>query len=154
MTTTVGANSYATESQLSDYLIDRGRTLGTASAAVCLRRAMDYLETRQYVGAPRVQGQPLSWPRYGNGSADWERWPVDAYGVPLRIVQAQLAAAAVFVAGADLQAPVGPAIKRQKVGPVETEYQDGAASSKTYPAVDALLAPFLAAGGGAFDLDR
>lgn len=55
---------------------------------------------------------------------------------------------AVKAADGPLTPDLTQAIKREKVGAIETEYADYSRATKSYPAIDARLTPFFAAQGG------
>lgn len=139
-----GANSYATEAELQAYADARGVTLSGVLEQLLIK-AMDYLESLSYKGMKTSSTQPLQWPRSG---AVVDGYSVASDEIPTRLVQGQLATALAIDAGNDPLAPVEPAVKREKVGPLETEYQDGA-SARTYDAASlAALRPLMAAGSG------
>lgn len=154
------AETYVSVTAASTYHSNRGNAAWAAIASdtireQLLRRATDYM---LQVYRPRWSGyrnkatQALDWPRTdvlmrdgpGNGQFA-SHYPSDAVPVAVANACAELA----------LKANAGPlipdetqAVKRQKVGPVEVEYQDYSRATKTYRAIDNLLEPLLAAGGG------
>jgi len=114
--------------------------------------AMDAIEARKYQGVRSYPGlQPLSFPRIGVVTEEGEYAP-DAVPTLLKRAQAQLVV--YRAAGIDLF-PAGnaePAIKRDKTGPLETEYFEGGGDpSPSIPLADILLEP-LERGQGAFTL--
>jgi hypothetical protein len=58
-----GANSYATEAELTAYATARGITL-TIGAELLLIKAMDWIEIQKYKGDQIDCEQVLEWPRY------------------------------------------------------------------------------------------
>jgi hypothetical protein len=135
MAVTVGVDSYVDESQLDAYAAARDITLdGNKSAS--LIKSMDYLALQSWAGEKTDPGQPLDFPRDGDTV------------VPAAIEKAQMQLALMVFQGIDLLAPRGPAVKREKVDVLEVEYQDGAGSVTVYPAVDKLIAPYLARSTG------
>jgi len=135
---------YATTEELIQYAAARGVTL-TRAPEVLLTLALDYIESLE----PKMDGeradpaQPYSWPR------------TITAGVPLAIKQAQMVAAMAEDAGTVLM-PVtaGPQIIREKVGPLETEYAEGASGAVSIPQIDGLIAPFLKNSGFFLNLVR
>lgn len=127
----VGTDSYVDEAELTAYATARGLTL-EGDATVALIRAMDYLSVQSWAGYRTVSTQPLDFPRNGDTT------------VPAQIKTAQMQLALIYDGGADPLAPIGPAVKREKVDAIETEYQTGAGSVTAYPMIDRLIAPYLA----------
>lgn len=153
---TVGTNSYVTEAELTTYATDRGVTI-SGDAAVLLIKAMDYLETREYIGTRSEYDQVLMWPRVIGGgwpgqyfTPDYDYY-VDSETVPPRIETAQMIAALLIDGGADLQATEGRAVKRVKkkvdVIETETEYMNTAAGASYYRSLQDALKPYLAGTG-------
>jgi hypothetical protein len=62
-------------------------------------------------------------------------------GVPRAVAHATAEAALLVVSGQELAPPQERAgrVKREKVGPIETEYADGAPAGTNYPAISGLL---------------
>jgi len=58
------ANSYISEAELATYALDRGVTL-TGTSAVLIIQAMDYLESKMFIGTKSTDPQNLQWPRTG-----------------------------------------------------------------------------------------
>lgn len=135
------ANSYASVANLDDYAALRGITLPNTDAAkeVLLIKAMDYIEAQEsrFKGYRRTQEQSLSWPRthvvlyyterYAlvNGYENIRQgnyWPDNK--IPQTLVKAQCQLA-VDVMTVDLQPTIAidsRSVRRDKVGPLETEY--------------------------------
>lgn len=130
---TVGVDSYADETQLTDYAAKRGLTLD-GDASVALIKAMDFLSIQQWQGDKTDPLQPLDFPRDGETT------------VPQSIITAQILLALDADSGINLMGVPELAIKRQKVDVIETEYATGDNSVYTVQSntqVDALLKPFL-----------
>lgn len=136
MAVIVGTDSYVSEAELTAYATARGLTL-EGDANVALIRAMDYLGVQDWSGYRTVSTQPLDFPR--NGETD----------IPPSIKTAQMQLAIVYDGGGDPLSPVGPAVKREKVDVLETEYQVGAGVVTAYPMIDRLIAPYIADAPGA-----
>ena len=132
----VGVNSYATETELTDYVDARGKTIAGDTEQLLIQ-AMDYIETRPYSGEKAVDTQSLQFPRD------------DETEVPANIKTAQIIAAILIDTGVDFFATTGRAIKSKKIaGVIETEYMDNASTAVSYPQVDALLSPFYGSNAG------
>lgn len=116
--------------------------LSTAEMESALRRATQYMlqayRTR-WIG-DRLNGtQALDWPR-------WNVW-VDGYPVSPSIVPADIANAcadlALKAAAGDLNADLTRGVVREKVGPLETEYDRNSPQSVRYRAIDMALSAYL-----------
>lgn len=136
-----GANSYATDAELTAHFTDRGRDLSGFSQAqieAALVRATDYLETNfTYVGVRETKDQGLSWPRVVNfpnrDDFDFDRVPDPLkralYEYTLEALygelypSGQLAAPSVSpgTGGAILSAPMKRA--RTRIGQMEEEVE-------------------------------
>lgn len=153
------ANSYATVAQIINYALARGVTLSDLSPpedaiTIMAIQAMDYLDGLDYLGTKTYPDtQALAWPRKGV-CANGDILPSDT--VPRRLVSAQCQLCIYIANGIDIMpvANTGEAfIKREKIGPIDTEYSEAVAmelgNAPVLPAVDALLSPLLDNG---FDL--
>lgn len=145
---------YGDDSGLAAYLASQGYTLPETAPdpAILRQRGSDYVDGlygARFRGVP-TDGvtQERAWPRtgataYGSSIAD------DL--VPTAVIYASYAAAwyeANNPGGLSVSATAAGAVKREKVGPLETEYFGGdgnAAADATVrlSAVEGLLAPFL-----------
>lgn len=159
MAITVGTNSYVTEAELTTYATDRGITITALDKTVLLIKAMDYIETRIYIGTKTVYNQPLQFPRTLCSSANaydsydgFSPYPQNYYyqpceydnlTVPSEIKKAQMIASLLIDTGYDLQSTLGQSIKREKVGPLETEYQDNTSGYEQHRALNDILRPFI-----------
>lgn len=143
MSVIVGTDSYVSEAELAAYATARGITL-VVDPTIDLIKAMDYLSVQPWAGSKTDPLQPLDFPRGGSTT------------VPQAIKTAQMQLAILADSGVDLLAPVGPAVKREKVDVLEVEYQDYAGSTTSYPMIDALLRQFLLTGayGASFAVSR
>jgi hypothetical protein len=143
-----GANSYATRAEIIAYAALRGVTIADADASdVFGIKAMDYIESQDFKGTPT----------YGVvGVEQFTQFPRDNISIgcvalasdeiPVAIVQAQCEAATLVSQGIELnvnRSADDQAIKRDKTGPLETEYFEPPAYSPTTPRLDALLKPFI-----------
>ncbi|MBI5940662.1 MAG: hypothetical protein HY859_09570 [Caulobacterales bacterium] len=130
----------------------RGITYGNdAAIEILLRKGTDYLGQtyRQQLAGRRVSTtQALDFPRIEVPQRDvgsFAYYPSDE--VPAEVVKACIEAS-IRADSAELSPDIEQAVKREKVGPIETEYQDYSTGRKTYPAIDNLMAPFLRSAGG------
>lgn len=147
-----GANTYVDLTEVRAYAGARGVTVSDDDAVLSgqIINAMDYLEGFE----PRFRGnrvsaaQSLSWPRK-NVVVHGFDFPDDEIPNELKSAECQLVLA--IANGVDL-APIaqGPAIKREKLGPLETEYDtaSGAAPAPILRTFLLVLAPLLSGGGG------
>lgn len=143
-----GANTYATEAQLTDYAADRGITL-TGTPSVLLLRAMDYAESLSYPGRKTSGTQPLQWPRMGTR--------IDGYAVPDDLIPGALITAQIVTAiaidqGRDPMAAIEPAVKSERVDVLEVTYQDGASSALISVDIQRAFAKLVGESGGANQL--
>ena len=148
------ANSFATEAQLSAYAANRGTSIPVGTdlekdaAAILLIKAMDYIRTLSFKGTPTEFAQALPFPRDDMfvNPADWcEEYPDDA--IPPAVVEAQCAIALQIKLGINVTPTIvgGSFVKREKVGPLETEYSEAVNSFQfpVMPIVNGLLEPFI-----------
>jgi hypothetical protein len=149
----VNANSYVTVAEAQAFAEARGIDV-LLDDDVCeqkLLTAMDYLELVE----PQLQGsrvdtdQTLAFPRqklYINNLL------FSATSIPSQIKKAQILLAIEAAKGVDLMPTINSAtaarVKREKVGPIETEYDNSiAVGYVSFPQVDALLASMYDLGG-------
>lgn len=126
------------------------------------RLAVDYM-TGQYRGrwaGYRVLSiQALDFPRYEVPKRDapggYRSYPAyyPSNSVPVEVQNAQ-SELMVRVANGDLAPDLTRGVLREKIGPIETEYDPNSAQSPRYPAVDRLLSPLLAVGGSTVRVAR
>ena len=123
-------------------------TLTTAQKEASLRRATQYMLAayRQRWTGYRVKIAPtmqaLDWPRYG---VEVDHFPVHYDIVPTDIQNA-CADLALKAAAGDLAPDLSQGVIREKVGPIETEYNRGSPQYTRYRAIDMMLAPYLTGG--------
>ena len=117
-----------------------------AAKEAALRKATEYLEQRyasRWRGTRLLRAQALSWPRYG---AIVHGWDIDSNIVP-DVVANACADLAAKTLSETLNADLERGIVREKVGPIETEFDPYSSQAKRYPAIDQMLAPYLQGGG-------
>lgn len=133
------ANSFGTVAGLRAFATLRGVNLAPTDGAVevLLIKAMDWLTAQTYIGEMTYEGQSVPFPRTD----------LDGYAdnvIPAEIVTAQYHLALAANKGIDLMpTQAKAAIKRKKVGPLETEYFGVGPAIVRVPAVDGLLLGFL-----------
>ena len=136
--------SYGTVAGLNAYAQLRGITISGSPGAL-LTQSNDYLETLSYRGSRTVSTQETAWPRSGivvDGVA------VSSAVVPQRIIDAEYVQAIAINQGNGAQNAIEPGIKSETVGPISTEYQDGAQTATIDVKTMAILAPYLTGGTG------
>ncbi len=122
-----------------------------ADKEIALRKAMIFMATyrTRWAGRRVYQRQALDWPR-NNVAVDG--FTVLSTVVPLDIVNACIDLAVRAGRGEDLLPDLDTgsnAIKKDKTGPLETEYfQNTTDARERFVAVDALLAPYFGSAGG------
>ena len=107
-----------------------------------LRRATAYMEQAyrtRWIGRRLNRTQALSWPRWG---VTVDCFYVDVASVPTAVANA-CADLALRASAGDLAADLARSVVREKVGPLETEYDRYSPQSARYRAIDMALAPFL-----------
>lgn len=145
------ANSYVTRAELIAYAVARGIVIADAPASdVFLINAMDYLESLRlrYVGTRTYDDQILSWPRTG---VTIDGIDLDENEIPAQLKNAEMQLAIYASQGVVLMPTVTSAfVKREKVGPIETEYSEtiNTSSQPFLPLIDAMLEQLLSDGGG------
>ena len=149
------AESYASVAAADARCASLGLTawaaLAEASKEIALRKAMIFMATyrTRWAGRRVYQHQALDWPRY-NVVVDGFILPSSS--LPLDVVNACIDLAVRAGSGEDLLPDLDTgsnAIKRDKVGPIDTEYfQNTTDARERFVAVDALLAPYFGAAGG------
>jgi len=147
-----GAESYCTVAFASTYHTARGNTAWAALATdalreAALRRATDYMRQAyrsRWQGYKVNEDQALDWPRY---DVEVEGYAIDSDIVPTEIKNA-CAELALRASAADLNPDLTQGVAREKVGQIEVEYDKASPQFTRYRAIDALLSPYLKAGGG------
>ncbi|TYQ19914.1 UNVERIFIED_ORG: hypothetical protein JN05_01282 [Zoogloea ramigera] len=151
------ADSYASVAEADRQLAALGVTywapLDESDKEVALRNATRFMRTNyrlRWAGQRVHQTQALDWPRY---DVCVDGWPVRSDVVPTEVVSACIDLAARAGRGEQLMPDLDTGsnvVKRDKTGPLETEYfQNTTEARERFVAVDAALAPFFGATGGA-----
>lgn len=143
------ANSYVTLDEARSIAILRGIALSTDDTELTsqLVNAADRITSYEedFTGVRTKDTQGLSFPRTGAfryGSA------IASDLVPSEIKRAQVILANMIEQGYEIWSVQTNVIKREKVGPLETEYADSAAAESVgnpiIPLIDSILCPFFA----------
>ena len=125
-----------------------GNTAWTGTDAVkeaALRRATQYMEQAyrsSWKGTRVLRAQALSWPRYG---AVVDGYDLDSNYVPTEVANA-CADLALKALSETLAEDLTRGVVREKVGPLEVEYDRASPQSTRYRAIDMALSPFLKGG--------
>lgn len=150
--TSADFNTYADETYIRDYCTARGLVLPALSADLLpfVFQAMDWLETKSYIGSPVELFQPLQWPRKDTIFA------VDQIPVQLKQALARLTYEATLN---DLMPTItGSNIKSEEVsGAVKVEYATADGEKQVTPrftAVESMLRGLLSSGGSNVKLVR
>ena len=146
------SESYISVADASTYHTARGNTAWAALATdalreAALRRATDYMRQAyrsRWQGYKVNEDQALDWPRY---DVEVEGYAIDSDIVPTEIKNA-CAELALRASAADLNPDLTQGVAREKVGQIEVEYDKASPQFTRYRAIDALLSPYLKAGGG------
>jgi hypothetical protein len=145
----VFANDYMARFYPADHLWnDAVDGIDDAAKETHLRRgaqALDGLYGGRVDGYRLRATQALLFPRSGLVDRDGNT----VTGVPLEWKQAQVEAARRFAEGVELNEDMdrGGAIKREKIGPIEFEYFDGAPSLTESPQIEGLISRYLTTEG-------
>lgn len=159
------AESYISVADADAYFAARGNAAWAAltepQKEQALRKGTDYIGQtyRLRWKGSRVNGvQALDWPRSWVQRDDFRYGPLNGMAmiggiyyfpadeVPVEVARAT-AELAVRSLSADLLSDQGAQVTGETVGPISVTYADGARQTTRYTAIDAMLAPFLKAGG-------
>jgi hypothetical protein len=130
-----GANSYATEAQLSTYATDRGVTV-SGTVAVLLIQAMDALEDKNFIGTKANDDQALQWPRLG---VQIDGYSIASDTIPSNLINSQIEIALAIDGGDNPLANQGRETVREKIGDIEVEYGKSAHPTTYLAAAEAKL---------------
>lgn len=137
------ANSYNTRADFITYALARGIVVvDDESADANLINAMDFLNIQCWKGEVAYLTQALPFPRKGLVEGDTAEGY--SYVVPVNIKNAQLQLAIDVRSGVVLlpSRSAEPQIKREKIGPIDTEYFAPASYVPDIPLASALITPF------------
>lgn len=134
-----GANTYASAADFSTYLSNRGVSFESlvGSSEQTLIMAMDYLETREFIGSKASKDQPLQWPRSG---VFIDGFSYTDSEIPELLKKVQMEIAYAIDTGNNPNSPIDRKTKREKVGDIEVEYADDSDDVVELKAVRDILA--------------
>ena len=146
------SESYISVADASNYHTVRGNTAWAALATdalreAALRKATDFMRQvyrSRWQGYKVNEDQALDWPRY---DVEVEGYAVDSDIVPTEVKNA-CAELALRASAAELNPDLTQGVAREKVGQIEVEYDKASPQLTRYRAINALLSPYLKAGGG------
>lgn len=150
------AESYASVAQADARCVALGVTDWAARATtdkeVALRLATQFMLANyrtQWSGRRVYRTQALDWPRYG---VTVDEFPIPSDEIPVEVINACIDLAVRSAGGTELLPDMetgSNAVKKDKIGPLETEYFENTTSAADrFVAIDAALAPFFGATGG------
>jgi hypothetical protein len=128
-------------------------TITTAEMEQALRRATNYMRQAyrtRWTGRKSHWLQALDWPRY---SVTVDGWPVLTTIVPPEVIAA-CADLALKAAAGELAVDLARGVVREKIGPLETDYDRYSPQAIRYRAIDMALAPFLMGSSANIRLER
>lgn len=139
------ANSFVTRAEFIAYAAARGVTVANEDASdVFAFNAMDWLRLNEATlcGVRAYVDQTLPYPR--KGIVEGDTAPDYEYTIPAGIKEVQLQLMLEAKNGVVLtpSQSAQPQTKREKVGPIETEYFEASSYLPDLPFVAALIAPF------------
>ena len=150
------ADSYVSIADADAYLAGRGAgaawsTLATDDKEIALRLATEYIDGifgSRFIGQRTASAQALAWPRK-NVFMYESTVSLDDALIPKAIKNAT-AYLALESRSVSLASNAGAAVKREKIGPIETEYAVSSGSSSSqlvrFPFLSGLLADYLSGG--------
>lgn len=147
------SESFASVAEALSYHDLRGNTnwatISLLNQEEALRRATDFMEQvyrLNWKGSRINSTQALSWPRYG--------FEVDGYYLPSntvpKLVKNACCELAFKAASGDLTPDLAQRVLREKIGPLEVEYDRNSAQYTVYRAINNMLASLLNGTGGEF----
>jgi len=140
------SDTYASEAALAAYAAARGVTIAGTDTELLIT-AMDYLESKDFKGDKGTQEQALQWPRL---NVMIDGYYVDSDAIPQSLVDSQCEIAISIDGGTNPLAIIGRDTKREKVGDIEVEYMDSAASRAYLTAAETKLDKLVKSKTGAF----
>jgi hypothetical protein len=146
------SESYISVADASNYHTVRGNTAWAALTTdalreAALRRATDYMRQAyrsRWQGYKVNEEQALDWARY---DVEVEGYAVDSDIVPTEVKNA-CAELALRASAADLNPDLTQGVLSEQVGSIQVTYDKASPQFTRYRAIDALLSPYLKAGGG------
>jgi len=128
-----GANTYVSLSDFKSWADDRGITYGNDAAVTQqIYRAMDYIESLNFLGFKANEDQALQWPRY---EVYIDGYSVDGTEIPNQLKLAVYEAIKVEIDGYSEMNPVDRKTISETVGDISVTYTSNSASKTTTPAL-------------------
>lgn len=146
----IDANSYASEEDLIAYATARGITL-TGDKEVLLIKAMDYIDSLNFLGIKSTKDQTLQWPRYDV----WvDGFMINSNEIPKYLKNALLETAISIDQSVDPLQNVDRLTISETVGPISVTYKSGQ-DSTIVKRINAQLRKLLnGSWGGSFEVGR
>jgi hypothetical protein len=124
--TVANANSYVSEATLVAFALARGVTLTTDSTELLIK-AMDYIDSLDYIGIKKNYTQTTQWPRY-------DVW-IDGYNfysdqIPQELKNAQCLTAMAIEEGTDPLANLARTVTQETIGNLSVSYASSGASQE------------------------
>jgi hypothetical protein len=146
------AESYISVADASTYFTARAVTAWAALDTdalreAALRKATEYMIATyrsRWQGTRKTEDQALCWPRY-DVTVEWYLVADDS--VP-EIVKRACCELALKASTAELNPDLTQGVLEEIIGPIKTVYDKNSPQRIRYAAIDAMLAPYLKAGGG------
>lgn len=137
-TGSASATSYASEADFSSYNTERNVTLtaNNGSASEILILAMDYLETKDFIGSKGSDAQALQWPRLG---AFKDGYVIGSDSIPQVLLDAQMEIAISIDSGDNPMDNVPRETLSEKVGDIAVTYKASSHSSTYLLKAETLL---------------
>lgn len=150
-TIVTGADSYISETDYQAWADARfGASRSTApaddaAAESLILRAMDYFEGSNFKGVKTTEDQPLQWPRAYVAIDSYE---VGTGEIPNQVKLALYELTYMEETSEGLSNTIERAVTKEKIGPIEVEYDENASSRTMTPSVTRAMSKLLQAGGG------
>ena len=128
------ATSYVTVAEYDAFLDARfiGRTdISDAQVEAYILRAMDYFESRQFIGKKATDAQALQWPR---SYVDIDGYSINTDEIPQQVKNSIYELAYGFEQGYGISDPVDRETSSEKVGEVTVTYKNSSAERTLTPA--------------------
>ena len=129
------SNSYLSESDLTTYATDRGLTI-TGTNAVLLIQAMDYIESKDFIGCKLSETQKTMWPRSG---AFMDGYYIDSDSIPQLLKDALAEVCISIDGGVNPLANVPRETRSEKVGDIAVEYSPSSHATEYLQAAETKL---------------
>lgn len=127
------ANSYITIAEFKSWADARGITYGTdAVIEQQILRAMDYIESLNFVGVKHTDDQALQWPR---DRVLIDGYPVETTEVPKQVKQAVYEAVKIEIDGDSKLDAVDRETTSEKIGDIAITYKQSAGMTRQTPAL-------------------